>query len=304
MRLVACSTVFWLFTAWLGAGEVFRIATYNVENYLVQSNETRLVKPAESRAKVREHLLAIKADVVALQEVGGTAALQDIQKGLAAAGLNYPHAEIAFGWDTNIQVAMLSRFPITARRLHTNDSYLLQGRRLHVSRGFLEADVRVNPEYSFTLITTHLKSRRAVGVADEAEMREQEAIILREKVEARLNSGREVNLVVLGDFNDVRDSRSTRALLGRGKSALVDTRPAERNGDNLPNPIPRYDPRNITWTHFYGKEDTYSRIDYLLLSAGMAREWVQEETYVFTTANWGLASDHRPVVATFRALDQ
>jgi endonuclease/exonuclease/phosphatase family metal-dependent hydrolase len=304
MRLLACITFFWLFAAWLGAAEVFRIATYNVENYLLKSNETRVAKSPESRAKVRDHLLAIRADVVALQEVGGREALQDIQKGLAGGGLNYPHAEIAFGWDTNIQVAMLSRFPITARRLHTNDSYLLQGRRLHVSRGFLEVDIRVNPEYSFTLMTTHLKSRRAVGVADEAEMREQEAILLREKIDARLNSGRDVNLVLLGDFNDVRDSRSTRALIGRGSNAMLDTRPAERNGDNLPNPIARYDPRNITWTHFYGKEDTYSRIDYVLLSSGMAREWVKDETYVFTTANWGLASDHRPVVATFQAQDR
>lgn len=289
--------------AWCSASgaELFRVATYNVENYLLRSNETRSIKPPESRAKVREHLLAIKADVVALQEVGGADALLDIQQGLRTAGLQYGHSEITFGWDTNIQVAVLSRFPIVARRSHTNASYLLQGRRFHVSRGFLEVDIQVNPEYTFTLLTTHLKSRRQVAQADEAEMREQEAILLREKIDARLQAGRDINLVVLGDLNDVRDSTSTRVVLGRGRNALVDTRPAERNGDNLPNPIPRYDPRNITWTHFYGKEDTYSRIDYVLVSPGMAREWVKEESYVFTTANWGLASDHRPVVAAFRA---
>lgn len=293
----------WVCAGVLPAAELFRVATYNVENYLLQSNETRTAKSAESRAKVRDHLLALKADVVALQEVGGVAALRDIQTAVASGGLKYPHSEIAFGWDTNIQVAVLSRFPITARRSHTNDSYLLQGRRFHVSRGFLEIDIQVNPQYSFTLMTTHLKSRRVVAVADEAEMREQEAILLREKIDARLNGGRDVNLMVLGDFNDVRDARSTRAILGRGRTALVDTRPAERNGDNLPNPISRYDPRNITWTHFYGKEDTYSRIDYICLSQGMAREWSKDETYIFTAANWGLASDHRPIVAGFHPED-
>jgi len=301
MRLVFC-----LFFSWLGlcaanAAELFRVATYNVENYILRSNETRSIKAPESRAKVKEHLVAIKADIVALQELGGADALEDIRNGLKTGGLDYAHSEIVYGWDTNIQVAVLSRFPIVARRPHTNESYLLQGRRFQVGRGFLEVDIRVNPEYTFTLMTTHLKSRRQVAEGDEAEMREQEAILLREKIETRLNANRDVNLVVLGDFNDVRDARSTRAVLGRGRNALIDTRPAERNGDNLPNPIPRYDPRNITWTHFYGKEDTYSRIDYVLLSAGMAREWVKEECYVFAAANWGLASDHRPVVATFRA---
>ena len=300
MRVLSLTVVLCLFTLGASGAELFRVATYNVENYILRSNETRSIKPPESRAKIREHLLAIKADVIALQELGGADALQDFQQGLKSGGLDYAHSEIVYGWDTNIQVAVLSRFPIVARRPHTNDSYLLQGRRFHVGRGFLEVDIRVNPQYTFTLMTTHLKSRRQVAEGDEADMREQEGILLREKIDARLNGNRDVNLIVLGDMNDVRDARSTRAVLGRGRTALVDTRPAERNGDNLPNPIPRYDPRNITWTHFFGKEDSYSRIDYILLSPAMAREWVKEESYVFTTANWGLASDHRPVVAAFR----
>jgi len=54
-------------------------------------------------------------------------------------------------------------------------------------------------------------------------------------------------------------------------------------------------------THYYGVEDTYSRIDYLMVSPGMAREWVKEQTFIPTLANWGLASDHRPLLATFEA---
>jgi exonuclease III len=53
--------------------------------------------------------------------------------------------------------------------------------------------------------------------------------------------------------------------------------------------------------HFYGVEDTYSRIDYILLSPGMAREWVKKETYVLALPNWGVGSDHRPIVAAFEA---
>ena len=57
----------------------------------------------------------------------------------------------------------------------------------------------------------------------------------------------------------------------------------------------------VTWTHYFGQEDTYSRIDYIFLSSGMAREWNATETYVLAAPNWGLASDHRPIVAAFWA---
>jgi exonuclease III len=46
-------------------------------------------------------------------------------------------------------------------------------------------------------------------------------------------------------------------------------------------------------------EDTYARIDYILASPAMARRVVRAQTYIPALANWGLASDHRPVLATF-----
>lgn len=286
------------------AGASFRVASYNLENYLDAAAGTRVAKSAEARSKIQECILAIKPDVLALQEMGGTNALLELRDSLKVAGLDLPHWEHMTGFDTNIHVAVLSRFPFAARIPHIKESFLLSGRRFQVSRGFAEVEIQVNPSYRFTLITAHLKSRRPIPEADEAELREQEALKLREIIDARLKVNPELNLIVLGDFNDVKDSKSTRALIGRGRNALVDTRPAERNGDNQPNPNPRYEPRAITWTHYYGKEDTYSRIDYILVSHGMAREWIKEETYISATPNWGIASDHRPIVATFEARDK
>jgi endonuclease/exonuclease/phosphatase family metal-dependent hydrolase len=282
------------------APDSFRVATFNLENYHLRPFGNRPVKSPEGRRQVVAEILAVQPDVLAVQEIGEREALEELQTRLHEAGLVLPHLEHVGGWDTNIFVGVLSRFPMTARRPHPRESYLLNGRRLFTSRGIVELDLEVSPRYRFTLLTTHLKSKRQSVSADESEMREAEARVLRARVDSLLTQSPQVNLVVCGDFNDTRDSPTLRTLVGRGKSALVDARPAERNGDNASTD----GSRTVTWTHFYGKEDTYSRIDYVLLSRGMAREWRKEESYVFAGANWGLASDHRPVVCEFSAVDR
>jgi endonuclease/exonuclease/phosphatase family metal-dependent hydrolase len=275
----------------------FRVATYNVENYLLEPVGTRPAKSPGARQAVRSMIRRLDADILALQEIGGRAALEELREALRGEGLPYAHARLAWGHDTNIAVAVLSRFPITADRSLTNASFLLLGRRHFVNRAFVELDIQVTPDYALTLMAAHLKSRRTAIEADEAELREQEAILLRARVDARLARDPAANLVVLGDLNDTRDSRPVRTLLGRaGPRALVDTRPCECG--ETPAPVAS---RAVTWTHFYAKEDTYSRIDYLLLSRGMAEDWVRGASCVVRAPEWGAASDHRPVVATFVA---
>ena len=282
----------------------FRVATFNLESYLETATATRPVKPAQAKAKVRESIAALQPDVLALQEVGGTNALLELQDSLKQAGLELPHWELVVGPDTNINLAVLSRFPFAARNPHTNESFLLDGRRFHVSRGFAEVAIQVNSGYSFTLIVAHLKSRRLVPQADEAELRFEEARMLREKIDAHLAADPQAKLIVLGDFNDTKESACTKAIIGQGKTRLVDTRPAERNGDTDGPWEAKRESRKVTWTHYYSKDDVYRRIDFILVSSGMAKEWIRDQTYVFTMPNWGIASDHRPILATFIAEDR
>src|SRR6202007_2224943 len=91
-----------VFGAWFSRGETFRIAQYNVENYLDEPTATRVVKPEAAKAKVRESILAMKPDVIALEEMGSTNALIELQTSLKAGGLTLPFWEHITSFDTNI----------------------------------------------------------------------------------------------------------------------------------------------------------------------------------------------------------
>lgn len=287
----------------LTAAQTFRVATYNLQNYLDAPLGTRPLKSDAAKAKIRESIRAAKADVIALQEMGSTNAFLELRDSLKREGCDFPFWEHVSAWDTNIHVAVLSRFPIIARQAHTNDSFVLFNKRHFVKRGFAEVDIRVNDRYTFTLLTAHLKSKLTIFDANEEELREEEAVLLREHIDDILKARPTANVIVAGDLNDVRDAKAVRTIIGR-KHALIDTRPAEQNGDDQPNNNAHYPPPTITWTHYYGKEDSYRRIDYLLLSQGMAREWVTNESCVVKIPNWGIGSDHRPIVAMFVAEDR
>jgi len=286
-----------LLPAW-AAPQVLRVATFNVENYLDAGTSTRRAKSPESQAKVRDSILALHPDVIALQEIGSSNALLELEASLKTGGLDLPFWEQVAAYDTNIHLSILSRFPIVSRRSHTNESFLLDGRRLDVKRGFEDVEIQVNPRFRFTLISAHLKSRLPSPAADQEEWRYQESLALRRAIDARLADNPDSNLIVLGDFNDLQDSKPMRTILGRGKTRLFDTRPAERNG------AAGHEPREITWTHYYAKEDVFSRIDYILLSHAMEKCWLKPETYILPSPDWGLASDHRPLVAAFTIPEQ
>ncbi len=280
--------------------ETFRVATYNVENYLDQPTETRhFVKSAEAKSKVRESIETMKPDVIALEEMGTTNALMELRASLKAEGQNFPFWDYVQGSDTNIHVAVLSKFPIVARQPHTNDEFLLDGRRFRVERGFAEEEIQAATNFTFTLIAAHLKSRLAVPDADQAEERLDEARVLRGIIDKHFKADPEAKLIVLGDFNDTKDSDPAREIIGHGKFKLTDTRPAERNGDDAPDRPSYFEPRNVAWTYFYGADDTYSRVDYILLSPAMARDWLKAGTCIPAIPNWGVGSDHRPIVAAF-----
>lgn len=283
---------------------ILRLATYNLENYLGAPIPGRKSKSPEAKAKIHESILRLRPDVVALEELGSESALLELQGSLKEQGLDLPHWQLVSAGDTNIHLGVLSKFRFQASHPHTNESFLLNGRRFHLSRGFAEIDFVLESGYRFSVIAAHLKSKRLAAAADEAEMRLEEAKLLREAIDARLTADPQIHLVVLGDFNDTKDSDPVKVIVGRGKTKLIDTRPAEWDPTSEKvRPQRGTDGRSITWTHYYNGEDSYRRIDYILISRSMARDWVPEQTYVLAGPDWGRASDHRPVVAAFETPD-
>src|SRR3954469_24314603 len=83
----------------LSRAEIFRVAAYNVENYLDQPTETRrFAKSAEAKAKIRESIRAMKPDVISFEEMGSTNALLELRDSLKAEGLDFPYWEHVSGF--------------------------------------------------------------------------------------------------------------------------------------------------------------------------------------------------------------
>ena len=88
--------------------------------------------------------------------------------------------------------------------------------------------------------------------------------------------------IICGDWNDTRASKPVRAL--------------QKRGDKVVGEIVRAtDSRGETWTHFYRREDTYSRIDYFLVSATLQPFVAADRATIWDGPGVGEASDHRPV---------
>ena len=58
-----------------------------------------------------------------------------------------------------------------------------------------------------------------------------------------------------------------------------------------------HDSRGETWTEIYRREDRYSTLDHILVSP-VLRDAVRGEARICDRPETGLASDHRPVLAT------
>ncbi|MDB6135521.1 MAG: Endonuclease/Exonuclease/phosphatase family protein [Verrucomicrobiales bacterium] len=272
-----------------------RFTAWNLKNYVHVAGPP----PAGSteKPKARREVIAVAAmlgtlqpDILGVCEMGTSADLAALQAELKKAGTDLPHSEWVAGPDPSRHLALLSRFPITARQPATQLRYMLDDSQFPVQRGFLDVTVQPAPDYTLRLVGAHLKSRLDVPDADQELMRRNEAHLLRQYVDSTLTAAPETNLLVYGDFNDTRDQPTVKAVKGvRGAAAaLTEIAAADDSGQR--------------WTFYYPEGDVYSRIDFLLASAGLMPEVRKGHAFLPGGGGvWSRGSDHRPVTLDFPA---
>ena len=274
--------------------ESLTLATYNLENYGPADRMTEAgfrkdyPKPEPEKRALRAVIKALGADVLVVQEMGPQQYLDELRRDLKTEGTEYAHAVLASAADEDRHVAILSKRPLKAVVTHTDLQFAYFGGKEAVKRGLLEATVATTSG-ELTLFAVHLKSRFTERPDDplSAVRRAGEATAIRDRVLKRFPQPATARFIVLGDCNDSRASKALGFLEKRGKTEIVRLLPAA-------------DSRGETWTHAFRKEDSYSRVDHILVSPGLMTSVEKGRARIFDSEDVRSASDHRPVVVVLR----
>lgn len=290
LRWLACSVV--VFLAGALRGELLTIATYNIENYGPADRLTEdgykkdYPKPEAEKQALRNVIRALHADILVVQEMGSQAYLDELQRDLKAEGLDYPQTALGVAADADRHVAILSRRPLKNVTTHTDLTISYFGASEPVKRGLLEATVTTSAG-DLTLFAVHLKSQLTDRPDDpqSAKRRAAEATAVRDRVLRRFPVPEQARFLIIGDANDSKSSKTLEHLEKRGKTEVVFLLPAA-------------DSRGETWTEVYRREETYTRLDHVLVSP-LLRPAVQgAAARIFDGEGVREASDHRPVIVT------
>lgn len=269
----------------------FSFLAYNLKNWLtmrryVDGERVLSGKPEDEKNAVYDIILLKKPDILGICEIGSPEDLSAFTDGLKARGLDYPYVEHTQGIDKYRTLALLSRFPLTQKDSQTELSYTLGDRKWLISRGILDVTVDT-PLGEIRFMGCHLKSKREIPEADQAEIRLNEAILLRKRIVEALEADPDAKLVVYGDMNDTRSSEAVRELIGRRNS---------KTGLEI---VDAKDDRQTTWTHHWAREDIYSRLDYAMVSYGLVPFIDEIRSELLYPEQWRVASDHRAIYLPF-----
>lgn len=287
LGLVACS----LFLATAGplrAGETLRLASYNVRNYLSMDRQIegrfRLDYPKreQEKAVVRESIRRVSPDVLAVQEVGSLAYLEELRKDLEREGEVYEGIAVLEANDPTRKVGALWRGGLEITVVEHRDlEFSLFEEDYDVKRGMLELEIRSGEADAFSVFVLHLKSKYTDDARDfqSVERRTREAQAARDRILERYPDPAVGRFAVVGDLNDGPDSSAVRRFFEKGEMKLTEA-------------VDCWDDNGEEWTHYFRKGAEYARIDYILLSPGLSRG-KQYRGSILTDREFYKGSDHR-----------
>jgi len=248
-----------------------RLATFNAENLFARYNFKKNYNPIskdgftindlafdiydETDKKITARAIReVNADVIALQEIESLPVL-DAFNSKYLGKMEYRHRILIDSFDPRkIDVAILSRFPITSIRSHRQERNASNSAWLF-SRDCLVVAINIEGK-ELILYINHFKSMME-GRAETHNRRKEQvdrvATIIDDRWKAKEYEG---NFVALGDFNDYPE----------GDTALNSL--IEHPG--LEDVVKRM-PQEDRWTHFYSGKKEYKQLDYILLSKSLAQ---------------------------------
>lgn len=266
------------------------VATLNTLN-LFDDVDDPYTNDEGTRTKPRdelEHLAAtirkVNADVLALQEVENRGYLERFNK-VFLAGMGYNHVVHFDGNDLRgIDVALLSRAPLgevaSRRHLQFKDP---DGVVRRFQRDVPAITILPKNSPPLEVWPVHLKSKSDSAETSEP-IRLAEASELRRLLDARFAADPTARIIITGDFNDTRDSRSFATILGTGATAMWAPE-AKQTDDSTPDPeFPQGRPP----------------IDFITCSPAVKALYIEDSCQIRRAPDEVDGSDHDPLWARFR----
>lgn len=255
-----------------------RFTTYNVKDLFEEkisfdkfsSRRTKTEDELQAAAKTLEE---VNADIAGIQEVEKHSLLNKLVNSSANLSNKYSTRVLKEGAPSqNIDVALLSKYPVINFVSHKNYPLKLNGRKGYFTHDLLEVELKL-PIGNLTVFVTHFKGGKDYEISQP--IRVAEAYGVKDIIANFKNKYPGKQFIVTGDLNAEEDNKTLKILISAGLYNPTKTLPQHKKN-----------------THCTGKQ-----YDYILLHPALAP--YVHNTYVHHSKSANEASDHNPLVLDF-----